>query len=72
MRCGSYLVSPGDTKQDVYKKCGEPEYMEVISSAVERRTEEWYYDSGAASFPRVLTFEGYRLIDVKTVSRRLN
>ncbi|WP_366515488.1 hypothetical protein [Nitrosomonas sp.] len=32
--------------------------------------EEWYYDSGAASFPRILTFEGYRLISIQTVSRR--
>jgi hypothetical protein len=40
MRCGSHLVSLGDTKQDVYKKCGEPEYIEVVSSAIERRQEE--------------------------------
>lgn len=71
MRCGSSLVVPGDTKYDVLRKCGEPDYIEVVSSAIERRTEEWYYDSGAASFPRVLTFEGYRLFSIKTVSRRL-
>ncbi|SEN14161.1 DUF2845 domain-containing protein [Nitrosomonas marina] len=70
MRCGSNLIVPGNTKLDVLKKCGEPDYIEVISSAIERRTEEWYYDAGAASFPRVLTFEGYRLISIQTVSRR--
>lgn len=71
MRCGSNLVVPGNTKYDVLRKCGEPDYIEVVSSAIERRTEEWYYDYGAASFPRVLTFEGYRLFSIKTVSRQL-
>jgi Protein of unknown function (DUF2845) len=71
-RCGSHLVSRGDTKQDVYKQCGEPEYIEVVSSIIERYQEEWYDNSGAVRFPRVLTFEGYRLTDMTTVSRRLN
>ena len=71
MRCGSNLIAPGDTKYEVLRKCGEPEYIEVVSSAIERRTEEWYYDSSAASFPRVLTFEGYRLLSIKTISRQL-
>ena len=71
MRCGSGLVVPGDSKYDVLRKCGEPDYIEVVSSAIERRTEEWYYDAGAASFPQVLTFEGYRLLYIKTISRRL-
>jgi hypothetical protein len=62
---------PGDTKYDVLRKCGEPDYVEVVSSAIERRTEEWYYDSGAASFPRVLVFEGYRLYSIKTISKSL-
>jgi len=72
MRCGSHLITLGDTKPDVIKKCNKPEYIEVISSAIERRTEEWYYDSGSGSFPQVLAFEGYRLINIKTVSESLN
>lgn len=36
MRCGSNHIVPGNTKLDVLKKCGEPDYIEVISSVIER------------------------------------
>jgi hypothetical protein len=34
LRCGHYLVHPGDYKADVYDKCGEPDYYD---SHYERR-----------------------------------
>ncbi len=71
MRCGSNLVALGDAKYVVLKKCGKPESIQVISSAIERNIEEWYYDSSAASFPQLLTFEGYRLISIQTISRQV-
>jgi hypothetical protein len=34
LRCGHWLVEPGDYKSDVYEKCGEPDYFQ---SHYERR-----------------------------------
>ncbi|WP_177166642.1 hypothetical protein [Nitrosomonas sp. Nm51] len=39
MRCGSNLIVLGNTKFDVLRD--ELDYIELISSAIERRTEEW-------------------------------
>ncbi|MCG2635435.1 MAG: DUF2845 domain-containing protein [Gammaproteobacteria bacterium] len=69
MRCGSYLVKIGDTKDQVVKRCGEPVYREEVSAEVERSEEQWVYDPGSAAFRRILTFRGLRLVDIETVRR---
>lgn len=65
MRCGTALVKNGDTKPQVARKCGEPDFREFISGADEPSVEQWYYERGQGQFPRVLTFRGITLIDVQ-------
>lgn len=69
MRCGVHLVTPGDTKPEVLQHCGEPELREVVSGANEPRVEQWYYKRGVGQFPRVLTFEGIRLVRIEIITR---
>ena len=69
MRCGTTLVKTGDTKPQVEKKCGEPDFREIISGSEERRIEQWYYARGQGQFPRVLTFRGITLVDVEVKTR---
>jgi hypothetical protein len=65
LRCGSTLVSRGDTKGEVRMRCGPPVYQD---SRVEFRptgnggtasvtVDEWTYDLGAGSFLRTCRFE---------------
>lgn len=69
MRCGSHLVRAGDTKVDVLKHCGKPQFREVVSGADERRVEEWYYERGTVRFPVLLTFRGLELVEIETITR---
>lgn len=61
MRCGSKLVADGDTKFEVLVKCGEPEFVDVISGYYARKIEIWNYRLGPNEFVRTLTFRGDRL-----------
>lgn len=70
MRCGTHLVRSGDTKLEVLRHCGEPDLREVVSGADEPKTEQWYYERGSRQFPRVLTFRGFELIRIETITRR--
>ncbi|MGE8500451.1 MAG: DUF2845 domain-containing protein [Pseudomonas sp.] len=70
LRCGSQLVSVGDRAFEVEKKCGTPEYRDLVGytlGSYERReykVEEWVYGptSGMLS---ILTFEGNRLTRIE-------
>jgi hypothetical protein len=67
-RCGSRVVSTGDSKADVVIKCGPPDYSEVTSIEVTDRgavkIETFYYNCGDGRFTRILTFRGSRLVGI--------
>jgi hypothetical protein len=71
MRCGSKLISEGDSKARVLMACGEPFLEDLI--AVERVgesgelttttfVEEWSYPNPAGEDPHTLRFEGSRVV----------
>lgn len=70
LRCGSSLISEGDTQGYVLDKCGEPDSKQTYTEPVYARRENgttyevgttsrdvWRYRRSAGSFPAVLTFE---------------
>ncbi|MCG6893018.1 MAG: DUF2845 domain-containing protein [Desulfobacteraceae bacterium] len=69
LRCGSQIVERGDTKQRVYRACGEPDYQEVTGfQDIGRATvkiEIWFYDFGPQKFTQTLTFHGNRLVRIE-------
>jgi hypothetical protein len=81
MRCGTVLISLGDTKLETLLKCGEPVWREVLTggcypSSYSRRTnvryrnfsgflEEWTYNFGPQQFMRILRFQNGRLVDIE-------
>ena len=66
MRCGQKLVKLGMNKLEVTKRCGEPQFSEVISGAHFVKREVWFYDFGSNRFIYHLTFKGVRLTDIDT------
>ena len=81
MRCGSLLVSQGDTIHRVESRCGPPlnvrawaEYRSVrvlvghtwVERVVEVKYEEWTYDLGHDRLVRFVVFEDGRLATVNT------
>lgn len=78
LRCGSDLVTTGDSKLEVQKKCGEPfwresrgaEEREGVGSGRELRRfidiDEWIYNFGPRQFLYHLTFENGRLVEIET------
>ncbi len=69
MRCGTALVMVGDSKVQVLDRCGEPDYQEIVSGAFRRRVEQWYYRREQGQFPRILTFDGIRLVRIESERR---
>lgn len=69
LRCGNDLVDEGDTKVDVYRACGEPDYRDVTGfREIGRSTvkiEIWFYDFGPQKFTQTLTFYGNRLARIE-------
>jgi len=67
MRCGSWVVSPDTTIEDLLKKCGPPTTKQITREDVRARgaagsfkvgesvTEKWIYDRGSLSFTMVVT-----------------
>ncbi|WXL27949.1 DUF2845 domain-containing protein [Ectopseudomonas mendocina] len=70
LRCGSQLISVGDRRFEVEKKCGKPAYRDVVGYTLgnydrrESPIEEWVYgpDNGMLT---ILTFEGSRLRNIE-------
>ena len=70
MRCGNYLVVPGDSKMEVLVRCGPPALAEPIGVASYDRyrrggieghavpLEAWHYDCGRGLLLKRLIFEG--------------
>lgn len=74
LRCGSQLVSTGDRAFEVERKCGSPQYRDLIgytdsrygySNRPEMVVEEWVYGPTNGAF-NILRFEGNRLIRIET------
>lgn len=78
MKCGTKLVSPGDSKAKVLIRCGEPMFKEVVGETTVHRkffgftiksstviVEKWTYNLGYGKFLRILTFEGDRLVRIE-------
>jgi hypothetical protein len=71
MSCGTHLVMPGDTKAEVLQRCGQPLSVEIISGALEPAVEQWYYQPSRMQFARVLTFQGFILKRIDTLTKPL-
>jgi len=68
MQCGNRLVTLGDTKADVFLKCGEPALREtprVLGARAVIIVEEWTYNFGPGRFLRILTFQNSVLRSIK-------
>ncbi len=65
LRCGTALIKVGDSKLKVMKHCGEPDYKDVISGALDSRVEEWIYQRSTQEFPIVLTIRGHEVIRIQ-------
>ena len=71
LRCGSKLINEGDRAFEVQRKCGEPEYRDLVGYTGgnygdrELVIEEWVYGptNGMLS---TLTFQGNRLVRIET------
>jgi hypothetical protein len=77
MRCGNKLVNLGDTKAEIFLKCGKPFTREFIGKETVHQIfydsiissteiiERWTYNMGYGQFLRILTFAGDRLIKIE-------
>lgn len=70
LRCGRHVLSLGDNKAMVLRRCGEPDLKEVVSGADQRRVEQWVYPGGRHRFARELTFHGTRLTQIRSFNDR--
>jgi hypothetical protein len=80
-RSSSELACDGDSKFEVFTKCGEPDFTEeaeeiksgVIGpggfSAVKERVERLYYNCGQGRFIKVLIFRNGRLVEIQDDGR---
>lgn len=70
-RCGSELISLGDRRFEIRRKCGEPLYRESVGytlgpgQRLEMHIEEWIYGprNGMA---HILRIEGNRLVSIES------
>lgn len=78
LRCGHDVVTTGDSKLEVLKKCGEPmleerhfeEFREGADTQIEKRAgavvDEWTYNFGPHDFLYFLKFVNGTLVEIKT------
>ena len=78
MKCGTRLVTTGDTKAEVLARCGAPDWRDEWSEKIiedfaglnERRIsverERWIYNFGPQKFLRFLVFQNGRLVNITT------
>ena len=71
LRCGQDLVTEGDGKFDVLRRCGEPYFVEAWQDPLFYGQsfgfmEDWYYNFGAGRLIRILRFRNTRLVDILT------
>ena len=80
-RCDGHLVTKGDSKISVLKKCGKPTWTdrwveEIIDlpdtdfeHRIARVNERWIYNPGPTQFLRILVFRDSEVISIETGSR---
>jgi len=78
LRCGHDVVTTGDSKLEVLKKCGEPmleerhfeEIRKGVNTEIEKRSgatvDEWTYNFGPHDFLYFLKFVNGILVDIRT------
>jgi hypothetical protein len=70
MRCGTSLISEGDSEYDVISKCGEPLYQQTFNELINqydyygrrigvipKAVTKWIYQKSSAEFQYELIFE---------------
>lgn len=74
LRCGSELISLGDSAWEVLRKCGEPVNQSQLGHKLQRDeyglrydvgVEEWIYGPRNGMY-HILRFEGGRLRDIRS------
>jgi len=80
-RCGGGLISTGDSKLTLLKKCGEPSWIDrwaestVIQPdtdfehSITRINERWIYNLGPTEFIRIITLRDGRVANIETGGR---
>ena len=76
-RCGTNLVSTGDTKNQVLMTCGKPSSKEKKcvenwadkKKKCDKKVEVWYYNCGDGDFIYALSFENNTLLSETTEGR---
>jgi hypothetical protein len=61
LRCGTRIINKGDSKPQVWEKCGEPQFREVIRDdsrwGDSIREERWYYPKRTGKLRPVVIFD---------------
>ena len=74
LRCGTALISVGDSMAEVLLKCGEPFTRDDVgvkyAGSTERFVELWAYAFGYGRFLKLLTFEAGRLVRIENGARQ--
>ena len=80
-RCGGGLISTGDSKLILLKKCGEPSWVDRwaertvdqpdtdFEHSITRINERWIYNLGPNQFIRILTLRDGRVVHIETGGR---
>ena len=73
LRCGTALISVGDSTAEVLLKCGDPFTREQIgiryTGTLDMIVELWTYHFGRGQFLKLLTFEAGRLVAIDNGDR---
>lgn len=80
-RCSGGLISAGDSKLLLLKKCGEPSWIDRwaeqivefpntdFEHRITRVNERWGYNPGPTRFMRILVFRNGDLVSIRTGER---
>ena len=64
-RCGGRIVSIGDRTLVILKRCGNPEYKEIIRHGIKKpKLENWVYRYGCRYY--YLLFKDGKLIEIES------
>lgn len=73
LRCDGGLVSEGDQKFEVLRRCGQPYYVDAWQEPYfygyapsVGYMEDWYYNFGPSHLIRILRLRNGRLVDIMT------
>lgn len=75
-RCGQKLIRVGDTKRDVLRTCGEPDYkdrgieqIKIDGTTRSTSVQRWYYKKSRRSLERVVLIYKGRVRGIEVGSR---